>query len=187
MLLVLVVHRIGIYTLALGPLVGAVLAVGLLSLAAARMLRDPAGFSPRAGAAALEADHRRNFWVAFLPMSLAANTGSINLLVDNAFASFLPSGSITTLGFAYVITSNAELLTTLSLAEVLFPRLAAAAQAGRGELGETLRLRQRHMLIVTAPLCAGALTFGTPLARLLFERGAFPPESTGMVARLLAC
>jgi putative peptidoglycan lipid II flippase len=168
-------------------LLGAGLAVGLLSFAAATTLRDAAGFSPQADVAATEVDHQRNFWVAFLPMSLAANTGPINLLVDNAFASFLPTGSITTLGFAFVIVSNTELLSTLSLAEVVFPRLAAAAQAGRGTLAETLRFSQRHMLILTAPLCAGALTFGTPLARLLFERGAFPPESTAMVGRLLAC
>jgi putative peptidoglycan lipid II flippase len=185
--LVLLVGRLGIFALPLGSLLGAVIAVGLLSLAAARMLRDPAGFSPQAEAGGLHAEHRRDFWVAFLPMSLAANTGTINLLVDNAFASFLPSGSITTLGFAFVIISNAELLTSLSLAEVVFPRLAAAAQAGRGELAGILRSSQRHMLILTAPLCAGALTFGTPLARLLFERGAFPPESTAMVARLIAC
>jgi len=186
-LLVLLVHRMGIFALALGPLLGSVLAVGLLSLLAATTLRDPGGFSPPFDAVATEVDHHRNFWVAFLPMSLAANTGPINLLVDNAFASFLPVGSITTLGFAFVIVSNTELLTTGSLAEVVFPRLAAAAQAGRANLAETLRSSQRHMLIVTAPLCAGALTFGTPLARLLFERGAFPPESTAMVARLLAC
>src|SRR4029077_3254371 len=116
---------------------------------AATTLREPAGFSPQADAAATEVDHQRNFWIAFLPMSLAANTGPINLLVDNAFASFLPTGSITTLGFAFVIISNTELLTTLSLAEVVFPRLAADAQVGRGRLAETLRSTQRHMLIVT--------------------------------------
>lgn len=184
--LVLSWRRLGIFALAVGPLSGSVLAVGLLSLIAARTLRDPAEFRPEACPAA-ESDHHRSFWLAFLPMSLAANTGTINLLVDNAFASFLPSGSITTLGFAFVIISNGEMLTALSLAEVIFPRLASSAQAGGAEFARTVRSAHRHMLIVTAPLCAGALTFGTPVARLLFERGAFPPESTATVARLLAC
>lgn len=179
-------RRLGIFALALGPLLGAVLAVGLLALIAARTLRDPTGFRPAADLAG-ESDHQRTFWLAFLPMSLAANTATINLLVDNAFASFLPSGSITTLGFAFVIIFNFEMLTALSLAEVIFPRLASSAQAGGAEFAQTVRSAHRHMLIVTAPLCAGALTFGTPLERLLFERGAFPPESTATVARLLAC
>ncbi len=184
--LAILVRRIGIFALAVGPVLGAVAAVSLLSLVAARTLHDPTGFAAHPGDAA-DAARRRSFWAAFLPMSLAANIGPINLLVDNAFASLLPQGSITTLGFAFVIVSNAELLTTYSLAEVAFPRLAAAAQDGRQELAVTLRSSLRYMLIVTAPLCAGALVFGVPLTRLLFQRGEFPPESTPIVARLLAC
>ena len=185
--LILLVRRMGIFTLALGPLLGSVLAVALLSLAAARTLRDTEEPRPPAEAGTTDEDHRRSFWIAFVPMSVAANTGPINLLVDNAFASFLPVGSITTLGFAYVIISNTELLTVFSFVEVIFPRLASAAQIGREELSGVLRSGLRHILIVSAPLCAGAMTFGKPLARLLFERGAFPPESTTLVARLVAC
>ncbi len=187
LLLVFLVRRLGIFALAIGPLLGVVLAAGVLSLATARTLRDSDASLRPTDAATTDAEQRRSFWVAFLPMSLAANTPAINLLVDNAFASFLPSGSITTLGFAFVIIANAELLTALSLAEVVFPRFAAAAQAGGADLAGIVRSSLRHMLILTAPLCAGALTFGTPLTRLLFERGAFPGESTAMVARLLAC
>jgi putative peptidoglycan lipid II flippase len=183
----LMVHRLGIYALAAGPLAGVVIAVGFLSLLATRARRAPPSTVTGTGDPEAEVADRRRFWTAFLPMSLAANTGSLNLMVDNAFASFLPAGSITNLGFAFVIVSNAELLTTFSLAEVAFSRLAAAAQRGGHELAATLRSSQRYMLIVTAPLCAGALAFGRPLVRLLFERGAFPPDSTSMVARLLAC
>jgi putative peptidoglycan lipid II flippase len=186
LILVLLVQKIGIFALAAGPVLGGGIAVGLLCLLTGT-LRDPGGFSPATSDQAARDRQQRRFWAAFLPMSIAGNIGPINLLVDNAFASFLRAGSITTLGFAFVIVSNAEMLTSLSLAEVAFPRLAAAAHAGREELAATLRSSQRYMLIVTAPLSAGVLVFGAPVARLLFERGQFLPESTMMVAKLLAC
>jgi putative peptidoglycan lipid II flippase len=120
-------------------------------------------------------------------MSLGANFGQINMVVDNAFASYLPAGSITMLGFAFVIISNAQMLTTLTLAEVAFSRLAASAAASAEDLGLRFRSQVRHMLLLTAPLTIGALAFATPLVRLLFERGAFTPEATvGVVTALRA-
>jgi putative peptidoglycan lipid II flippase len=120
-------------------------------------------------------------------MSIGANFGQLNLAVDNAFASFLPTGSITQLGFASVILSNAELLTIFSLAEVAFARLTAAVQKGGTALEEELRLNLRSMLLLTAPISAGCLVFGVPLSRLLFERGQFDAGATAGVARILAC
>jgi putative peptidoglycan lipid II flippase len=165
----------------------AVMAVVVLACLVRPVLRDPAGFAPNPGTAADHSAWRRHFWYALLPMSLGANSGHINLLVDNAFASYLPAGEITLLGFAFVIISNTELLTTLSLAEVAFPRLAAAALRGPEALRETLQWSLRHSILVTTPLGIGALVFGRPLVRLLFERGEFGPDSTLGVTRLLAC
>jgi len=185
--LVLLVQRTGLFALALGPLIGFALAAGVLGTAAILLLRDPRNVAPhqirRNGVRA----PRLRFWADFIPMTVGANFGQVNLAVDNAFASFLPSGNITQLGFASVILANAELLTVFSLAEVAFPRLTAAAQRGAKELDEELRLNLRSMLLMTAPISAGCLVFGTPLARLLFERGQFDSDATAGVARILAC
>jgi len=83
--------------------------------------------------------------------------------------------------------SNAELLTIFSLAEVAFPRLTAASLRGVTALDEELRLNLRSMLLMTAPISAGLLCFGTPLARVLFERGQFDSDATTAVATILAC
>ena len=185
--LVALVGRFGILALALGPLAGHVIAVTLLVLLVRTRLRDPAGFVPDPESATDRRARQRAFWIALLPMTFAAHFGQINLLVDNAFGSFLPAGNITLLGFAFVIISNTELLTTLSLAEVAFPQLAAAALQGPADLTMTFRTFRRYIVLLTAPLTAGALTFGTPLVRLLFQRGEFHPDATAHVARLLAC
>jgi putative peptidoglycan lipid II flippase len=185
LILVTLVGSLGIYSLAVGPMVGVSLSLLLLALAIPRHITDPAGFVAAPGDP-LEADRRvRRFWIAFLPMSLGANFGLINMAVDNAFASYLPTGSITMLGFAFVIVSNAQLLTTSTFAEVAFSRLTAAAVTGPAELTTLFRSQMRHMLILTAPLSVGAFVMATPIVRLLFQRGAFPPDATGGVAAAL--
>jgi putative peptidoglycan lipid II flippase len=185
--LVAFVSRIGIFTLAIGPLLGTGLALALVASVARRGLQDPPGGGLRAIDLEATSAHHRRLWVAFVPMSLATNFGQINLLIDNAFASLLPTGSIAVLGFAFVIVMNAEQLTTFTVGEVIFPRLAAAALRSQEELAATLRAGLRYMVLMTAPLAAGVLTFGRPLARMLFERGEFGPDATLRLAGALAC
>ena len=185
LILVLLVERAGIFALALGQLVGTILALAALALTASLVLKDPPGFAPQSSGAAR--GEGRSVWRDFLPMSIGANFGQVNLLVDNAFASYLATGTITQLGFATVIFSNAEYLTIFSLAEVAFARFAAADRRGGEALEDELRLNLRYMLLLAAPIAAGCLGFGTPLARTLFERGEFGPDSTSAVARILAC
>jgi putative peptidoglycan lipid II flippase len=179
------VPALGIQVMSLGPLVGTVLALVLLWLLTKRFLRDADDFVPAPRDAASARGDVRRFWIAFLPMSLGANFGQINVVVDNAFASFLPTGSITMLGFAYVIVANAQLLTTMTIAEVSFPSLTRSVVAQSTETRTLFRSQLRHMLMVTAPIGAGAFAFATPLVRALFERGAFAPEATLGVASLL--
>jgi len=185
--LVSLVDRIGVLSLAAGPLLGMGLAVPLLGSIALMTLRDPEGFIPRPRAPLLHKERHRHFWAAFIPMSIGANCGQINLLIDNAFASYLPTGSITMLGFAFVIVLNAEQLTIHSLVEVAFPRLVAAGLRTAKDLSQQLQSTLRYMYLVTTPISVGCVVFGAPLARLLFERGEFQASSTHGVARLLAC
>jgi putative peptidoglycan lipid II flippase len=184
--MVTLVDTAGIFTLALGPVLGTAAALGLLHVLARRVLRDPTGFVPTPEAPAERREHRRRFWMSLLPLSIGANFGQINLLVDNAFASYLPVGSIAALGFAFVLVSNLRQLTVGSLGEVALPRMAAATLRGPSELGETVRWTMRHMVLITAPFTAGALAFGVPTVRLLFQRGEFTPQDTARVAMLLA-
>jgi putative peptidoglycan lipid II flippase len=184
--MVTLVDRAGIFTLALGPLLGTAAAVGLLHLLPRRVLKDPTGFVPTLERPAERREWRRRFWMSAIPLSIGANFGQINLLVDNAFASYLPVGSVAALGFAFVIISNLRQLTVGSLGEVALPRMAMATMRGPSELRETVRWTIRRMVLITAPFTAGALAFGVPIVRLLFQRGKFTPQDTVSVAVLLA-
>jgi len=184
--MVTLVDTAGIFTLALGPLLGTAAAVGLLHLLARRVLRDPTGFVPTLARPAERREWRHRFWISLIPLSIGANVGQINLLVDNAFASYLPVGSIAALGFAFVLVSNLRQLTVGSLGEVALPRMAMATMRGPSEVRETFRWTMRRMVLITAPFTAGALAFGVPTVRLLFQRGKFTPQDTVSVAVLLA-
>jgi len=183
--LMLLVGRLGIFAQALGQLLGSLLSLVVIGVAVVLLLKDPPG--SRLGPSGPTPQHSRGMWRDLLPISIGANFGQVNLLVDNAFASYLPAGNITRLGFASVIFSNAEYLTIFSLAEVAFARFAAADRRGPGALEEELGINLRYMLLLAAPIASACLVFGTPLARLLFERGEFGPDSTASVARILAC
>jgi putative peptidoglycan lipid II flippase len=185
--LISLVDTAGIFALALGPLLGTAVTVGLLQLLVRRVLRDRPTFTPVAESPVERVARRHRFWMSVVPMSIGANFGQINLLVDNAFASYLPGGSIALLGFAFVIISNLRLLTVSSLGEVTLPRMAGASLRGAAELQGMIRWAMRHMFLLTAPFCAGALSFGLPSVRLLFQRGAFTSNDTVGVAQLLAC
>ena len=184
--MVTLVDMAGIFTLAWGPLLGTAATLGLLHLLARRVLRDPAGFVPILARSEERREWRRRFWISLMPLSIGGNVGQVNLLVDNAFASYLPVGSIAALGFAFVLVSNLRQLTVGTLAEVALPRMAAATRGDPSELREKVRWTMRHMVLITTPLTAGALAFGVPTVRLLFQRGEFTPQDTERVATLLA-
>jgi putative peptidoglycan lipid II flippase len=174
--------RIGIPSLAYAGLLGPVVAVSLLTavaLASGRLRwRSDAGGAPP------DPQEEAIVWRRFLVMCLGSNFGSINVLVDNYFASHLPAGSISSLGFASVLITGAQGLFIFSVAEIAFARLARAA-------GDEARFREdagrmlRSLVLLSLPLVAGSLALARPIVRTLYERGAFDPATTEVVTRLL--
>lgn len=78
------------------------------------------------------------------------------------------------LGYAYQLMLLPYGVFSLSLSQVAFPRLARLVAQGRyAELAADVRRTLAVILWLTLPASAGLLTLGFPLARVLFERGAF--------------
>jgi putative peptidoglycan lipid II flippase len=76
---------------------------------------------------------------------------------------------------------------SVAVATVLFPRLSRlAARADTEGFRETVSLGLRQIGFLLLPASAVAAVLAEPIVRLLYERGAFEPDQTPVVASALA-
>jgi putative peptidoglycan lipid II flippase len=166
---------LGIWSLAVGTVLGALAAVlMLLPIVWAHRrdyhlgidLRDPA--------------LRRMAWLG-LPVMIGSGGAQLGQLSDRFFASLLPVGRLSALSFGYQLTYAPLKLVATPLVTVLFPFLAQAARADDArdlsrKLGRSLRL----LLILVLPIPVALAVLHEPLVRLVYERGAFTGASTAL-------
>ena len=144
---------------------------------------------------------------AMLPMLLGLGVFQVNTLLDGLLAFGLsapadaPDAVLRLLGFeaAYPIRTGG--VTTLTLAQrlyqfplgvfgiaiatAIFPRLSAHA-GDPAAFSRTLRRGVWMSLAIGVPATVGLLAVRLPLARVVFERGAFDAADAAAVARVLA-
>jgi putative peptidoglycan lipid II flippase len=113
---------------------------------------------------------------------------SSSTVVDQSMAASLGSGNVSILNYANKIVALVLSMVAVSLSTVLFPRFSRMITAGQwSELNRTIRGYTRLTLLASVPAVALLVVFSEPLVRLLFERGAFTPETTAAVARVQIC
>lgn len=123
------------------------------------------------------------FMDKLLPVSLSWGIFSLSILVDNFFLSFLPVGEPSAFRYAYVSILIAASLTVVNL------QLESVAAINNACLEKNL-IGMRRLLNSTAlqvvlwslPIIIGSVVLAPWLIKIVFERGAFTPENTRMVA-----
>jgi putative peptidoglycan lipid II flippase len=127
--------------------------------------------------------------VLMLPVTLGLGLINFNALVGTFFAARYidPNQSPAAIDAAFRIYMLPQGMFSVAVATVLFPalsRLAARhdAEGFRGTVG--LGLRQIGFLLI--PASAVSAVLAEPIVRLLYERGAFNPDDTPVVAAALA-
>jgi putative peptidoglycan lipid II flippase len=108
------------------------------------------------------------------------------ILFERYFASALPSGEISYLGYAGKISSIYIQMLASGIASTIFPAMARAyTQRGKEGLEEKTVYGLRLTLAVALPsaLITGALSI--PLVKVLFERGVFRSVDTLYVAQVV--
>jgi putative peptidoglycan lipid II flippase len=169
--------RFGIHALAGGTLLGFVVELCILGLAAWRLGLLPI---PRWGR--LEGD-LRHVGSQYVPMALGGLLMSSSLVVDQSMAASLGSGQVSVLTYGGKIVAVVLSAVAVSLSTVLFPRFSRMIAAGRlDELGRTFRWYARMIVLASVPGVAILAIFSEPLVRLIFERGAFTPQTTAAVS-----
>lgn len=178
--LFLFVPQMGIMGLAWGTVVGGVLHV----LTQAPGLRRY-GFRYRP-LLALEMRGVREIIRLMGPRMVTLGTVQIADLFIIRITSGLPAGATSGYFYGYYLQQLPETLFGTAVALVMFPTMAEMFNAGDIEgLKRTAVAGLRIIWTLTVPAAVGLVLLGRPAIALFLERGAFTPESTQLVYRVL--
>lgn len=110
-----------------------------------------------------------------LPLYLASY---LFVLVDRAFASYLPTGAVSALSYGIIIVLIPT--STLMIENVFITPLAEAT-----EKGELMRQILNGILIISVPIAFFMSAYADAVIKVAFERGVFTSRSTKMTAEAL--
>ncbi|OSM06790.1 murein biosynthesis integral membrane protein MurJ [Magnetofaba australis] len=120
------------------------------------------------------------------PAILGVSVAQINLLFDVLLASLLPDGSISYLYYADRLVEFPLGLIGIAMGTAILPALSAhAAQNDIDGLRQDLSFALRLIVVINIPAAVGLIVLREPILALLFERGAFTPETTALTAQAL--
>lgn len=176
--LIFLVPSVGIYGLAWGYVLGAVLhlAVQLPDLFRLAGRRYFPGFG-------LGSPAVRQVARLMGPRLLGVAAVQLNFVINAMVAAGLGAGSLSAINVARMVMTMPLFAIAQSVATAALPTFSA--QVARGELGEmraSLAATLRGVLLLSMPAMLGLILLREPLTAMLFQRGAFDANSTQMVA-----
>jgi len=122
------------------------------------------------------------------PVAIGMGTLQATCLTDRWFASALPAGSISALGYALLLLT-VPLSFVRTVVDVAFPALAGIFHERGGErerrLGEAVRAYLKALVMVGAPVSVMLVLWRQPLIGILLQRGRFDAASTDATSRAL--
>lgn len=103
-------------------------------------------------------------------------------VADAFFLSTLPSGSISSVGYAFKLISTILPLIVTGISISVFPTMSAyAAQQNWDAFAKVIVKSLRMLLFLSVPFVVLFGIYGRPVIQLIFERGAFRPQDTTAV------
>jgi putative peptidoglycan lipid II flippase len=124
-----------------------------------------------------------------IPVTLGLGLINFNAVVDSIFASRLidPTLAPTAIDRAFRLYMLPQGIFSVAITTVLFPALARlAARNDRVGFRNTVSLGLRQIAFLLIPAGAVSAVLAEPITRLVYQRGAFEPSQTPVVAAALA-
>jgi putative peptidoglycan lipid II flippase len=131
----------------------------------------------------------KQVFVLMLPVALGIGLINFNLLIGTFFAARLidPQLAPASIDAAFRVYMLPQGMFSVAVATVLFPRLSRLAARGDSPaFRETVSLGIRQIGFMLIPASVVLAVLAEPIVRLLYERGAFDPPETTVVAEALA-
>ena len=168
---------IGVYGLAWGAVLGALLHLGIQIPAMFKF-----GIRWRAIATFTDPSLRR---VAILMAPRVIDLFMARAIIDwlnRSIASGLREGSVSALGYGYTLMNMPWTLIGTAIGIAVFPTMARlAAQEDVAKQREALSGSLRAILTLVLPAAVGLIVLGVPIIQVLYEGGEFTAESTRLV------
>ncbi|MGA8747044.1 MAG: murein biosynthesis integral membrane protein MurJ [Solirubrobacterales bacterium] len=128
----------------------------------------------------------RRVLLLMLPVTISLGLINFNQLINSFFGSLVSEEAPAAIDKAFRIYQLPQGIFSVAIATVLFPTLARFANLGEiDNLRATMANGMRQILFVLVPAAAAILALSEPMIRLIYQRGAFDPAQTTLVATAL--
>src|SRR5262245_43305887 len=123
-----------------------------------------------------------------LPSIYGSAVYQLNLFAITFLASFLATGAVSWLWYAYRVMEFPLGVFAISLATVILPQLSDhAADRNMNQLKKTFREGLQMIYFVNLPATVGLIVLAEAIVSVLFQHGNFSAHSTEMTAQALQC
>lgn len=123
---------------------------------------------------------------AIIPLVAFRMLDQVHLIVPSALATQQGEGSVAILQYAIRVIHLPMGIALASISTAIFPLITRLiAEKDFKELARSLSFGLRLILVFVLPMAVGLVMVGEPVIRLIFERGAFGPNSSSEVYRLV--
>jgi putative peptidoglycan lipid II flippase len=128
----------------------------------------------------------RRVLLLMLPVTISLGLINFNQVINGFFGSLVSDQAPAAIEKAFRIYQLPQGIFSVAIATVLFPTLARFANRGEiDNLRATMANGMRQILFVLVPAAAAILALSEPMIRLVYQRGAFNPAQTTLVATAL--
>jgi putative peptidoglycan lipid II flippase len=126
--------------------------------------------------------------VLILPAILAAAVNTINVIIGQILASFLPKGSVSYLYYADRIMELPLGIFAIAVGTAALPSFSKhVADENFEELKKSISFSLRLILFVTIPAMIAMMALHLPIISVLFQRGAFDAKAAILTSQALFC
>ena len=161
-----------------------VLVGGLCQLLGPALALWREGWRPRVDFTASPAV-RRMLWLMG-PTVLGSAVYLINMAVSRFIGLSLNESAVAVLNLATRLIELPIGVFAISVTTVVFPLISSfAARQDWAGMGAAYRKGMRLVLAINVPAAVGLMVLATPIVRVLFQRGAFSAEDTGLTVPVL--
>lgn len=169
-----------LYAYAIGVLIGTVVQVGM----AIPQLRE-LGFNARPNFAWRD-ERVRQVLHLMLPVCIGLGLINFNLLINSVLGALVSEQAPRAIDAAFRIYMLPQGMFSVAVATVLYPALSRyAARRDHDGLRALTATGFRQIFLLLVPAAAATVALATPITRLIYEHGAFGPDSTELVSSAL--